>query len=134
MTEFVNAQTAKVIKGLEECSKADFNSCMDRICPYAPKNTNNFCNCRIHLLIDALELLKTQRETIDELISADKALKLMEEHGAKWIEYPDCLAYDGAYSDSHIVCSACKHVFSIMDNCTEEFDYCPHCGAKMEGQ
>ena len=27
----------------------------------------------------ALELLKSQRETIDELISADKALKLMEE-------------------------------------------------------
>ena len=50
---------------------------------------------------------------------------------AEWIEYPECLAYDGAYSDSHIVCSACKHVFSTMDNCTEEFDYCPHCGAKM---
>lgn len=48
----------KVIKGLEECSKADFNPCVDRVCPYAPKNTNNFCNCRIHLLIDALALLK----------------------------------------------------------------------------
>ena len=83
MTEFVNAQTAKVIKGLEECSKADFNPCMDRVCPYAPKNTNNFCNCRIHLLIDALELLKAQRETIDELISADKALKLLKEQDAE---------------------------------------------------
>ena len=51
----------KVIKGLEECSKADFNPCMDRVCPYAPKNTNNFCDCRIHLLIDALELLKEQK-------------------------------------------------------------------------
>lgn len=65
----------KVIKGLEECSKADFNPCMERVCPYAPKNTNNFCDCRIHLLIDALELIKAQRETIDELISADKLLK-----------------------------------------------------------
>ena len=60
------------------------------------------------------------------------ALALLKEQEAEWIEYPKCLAYDGAYSDSHIVCSACKHVFSIMDNCTEEFDYCPHCGAKMK--
>lgn len=60
------------------------------------------------------------------------ALSLLKEQEAKWIEYPECLAYDGAYSDSHIVCSACKYVFSIMDNCTEEFDYCPHCGAKMK--
>lgn len=59
-------------------------------------------------------------------------LKLLKEQEAKWIEYPECLAYDGTYSDSHIVCSACKHVFDIMDNCTEEFDYCPHCGAKMK--
>jgi hypothetical protein len=62
----------------------------------------------------------------------DDALALLKEQEAKWIEYPECLAYDGAYSDSHIVCSACKHVFNIMDNCTEEFDYCPHCGAKMK--
>ena len=63
--------------------------------------------------------------------SADD-IELLKEQEAEWIEYPECLAYDGAYSDSHIVCSACKHVFSIMDNCTEEFDYCPHCGAKMK--
>ncbi len=62
------------------------------------------------------------------------AIALLKEQEAEWIEYPECLVYDGAYSDSHIVCSACKHVFSIMDNCTEEFDYCPHCGAKMEGR
>lgn len=64
----------------------------------------------------------------------DKVVKLLKERDAEWIEYPECLAYDGAYSDSHIVCSACKHVFSIMDNCTEEFDYCPHCGAKMDDE
>jgi L-ribulose-5-phosphate 3-epimerase UlaE len=62
----------------------------------------------------------------------EEILSLLKEQEAKWIEYPECLAYDGAYSDSHIVCSACKHVFDIMDNCTEEFDYCPHCGAKMK--
>ena len=52
----------------------------------------------------------------------------------EWIEYPDCLRYEGAYADDQIVCSACHHVFSIMDNCTEEFDFCPHCGADMRGE
>ncbi len=61
------------------------------------------------------------------------ALKLLNEQEAKWIEYPECLQYDGALDDSYIACSACGHVFNIMDNCTEEFDYCPHCGAKMNG-
>lgn len=65
-------------------------------------------------------------------MAMENAISLLKEQDAEWIEYPECLAYDGAYSDSHIVCSACKHVFSIMDNCTEEFDYCPHCGAKMK--
>ena len=70
--------------------------------------------------------IKISLECIEDI------LELLKEQEAEWIEYPECLAYDGAYSDSHIVCSACKHVFSIMDNCTEEFDYCPHCGAKMK--
>jgi hypothetical protein len=58
-----------------------------------------------------------------------------EQRKGKWIEYPDCLRYEGAYSDDHIVCSDCGHVFSILDNCTEEFDFCPNCGAEMsEGE
>lgn len=52
----------------------------------------------------------------------------------EWIEYPDCLQYDGAYADDQIVCSVCHHVFSILDNCTEEFDFCPYCGADMRGE
>lgn len=60
------------------------------------------------------------------------SLDLLKEQKGKWIEYPECLKYDGANSDDYIVCSACKHVFNIIDNCTEEFDYCPHCGAKMD--
>lgn len=51
-------------------------------------------------------------------------------HG-RWIEYPLCLGYVGAYSEDHIVCSNCKSVWSIIDNDTERFDYCPACGAKM---
>lgn len=52
---------------------------------------------------------------------------------ARWIEYPLCLGYVGAYSEDHIVCSNCKKVWSIIDNDTERFDYCPACGAKMDG-
>ena len=51
---------------------------------------------------------------------------------ARWIEYPLCLGYVGAYSEDHIVCSNCKSVWSIIDNDTERFDYCPACGAKMD--
>lgn len=48
-----------------------------------------------------------------------------------WIGYPECLKYPNAYADDHIVCSVCEECFSILDNCTERFDFCPHCGADM---
>lgn len=57
-----------------------------------------------------------------------------ERKKGQWIEYPDCLEYEDAYSDDHIVCSVCGHVYNICDNCTEEFDFCPHCGADMRGE
>ena len=31
-----------------------------------------------------------------------------------------------------IICSACKESFNIMDNDAYRFDFCPHCGAKMD--
>lgn len=51
-------------------------------------------------------------------------------HG-RWIGYPECLKYKNALDDSDIVCSVCGEAFDILDNDTERFDYCPHCGAKM---
>lgn len=53
---------------------------------------------------------------------------------ARWITYPECLGYDGAYHDEHIVCSACHSVWNIIDNDTERFDHCPACGANMDGE
>ena len=50
----------------------------------------------------------------------------------KWIEWPECLKFKNAYSNDHIVCDCCGEVFSVIDNDTERFNYCPHCGAKME--
>ena len=74
------------------------------------------------------------------IINAEKAIDVIEslpsaepeQETGKWIEFPDSLQYDGAYSDDHIVCSECHHVFSILDNCTEEWKCCPNCGARLE--
>lgn len=50
---------------------------------------------------------------------------------ARWIGYPECLKYTNAYSDDHIVCSACEECFSILGNDCERFNFCPNCGAQM---
>ena len=71
-----------------------------------------------------------QGRRADDLLSLLKSLD--EKQKAEWIEYPECLKYKNALDDTYIACSSCGHVFNMIDNCTEEFDYCPHCGAKME--
>lgn len=75
--------------------------------------------------------IKTRRCNVDyEIIKVDaKPVR----HG-RWIGYPECLQYDNAIDDSYIVCSVCKEPFNIIDNDTERFDYCPHCGADMRGE
>lgn len=47
-------------------------------------------------------------------------------HG-KWCEGTEC------YSDDFIVCSVCGEAFNVLDNDTYRFDYCPKCGARMDG-
>ena len=32
-----------------------------------------------------------------------------------------------------IICSECGCSWNLIDNCTETFNYCPNCGAKMDG-
>lgn len=59
------------------------------------------------------------------------AADVVEVRHGRWIGYPECLKYTNAYSDDHIVCSACEECFSILDNDCERFNFCPHCGAKM---
>lgn len=68
------------------------------------------------------------KKTIDAIPAADVAPVVH----AHWVEYPECLKYPNAYNDDHIVCSACKECFSVLDNDTERFNYCPNCGAKMD--
>lgn len=67
------------------------------------------------------------------LICQAPTTDLVERKTGEWIGYPECLKYTNAYSDDHIVCSACEECFSILDNDCERFNFCPNCGAKMEG-
>lgn len=100
----------EVIKALSCCvlrAPDDRPRCGD--CPYP---TGSACSNR--LKADALALLK------------------QEPKRGRWITYPESLAYEGAYSEDHIVCSECESVWSIMDNDTETFSYCPKCGTRME--
>ena len=72
---------------------------------------------------------RTFAAMIDSVPAADvKPVKRGE-----WIGYPECLKYPNAYADTHIVCSVCEECFSMLDNDTERFDFCPHCGAVMSG-
>jgi NADH pyrophosphatase NudC (nudix superfamily) len=52
-------------------------------------------------------------------------------HG-RWIDFPECLEYEGALDEEYFVCSECHHVWNTMDNCAETFRYCPNCGSKNE--
>lgn len=36
--------------------------------------------------------------------------------------------------EDEIVCSSCGASFNVIDNCTETFNFCPNCGAWMEGR
>ena len=52
----------------------------------------------------------------------------------EWVGYPECMKYPNAYADHHVVCSACEECFSVLDNDTERFNFCPHCGSDMRGE
>ena len=57
---------------------------------------------------------------------AKAALELLEEYGktGEWIDHTF------TYSDD-IECPFCHKRWNVIDNCTETFDYCPGCGAKL---
>ena len=74
------------------------------------------------------------KEYIEAKIMKQHAVDAVPVVHARWINYPECLGYDGAYTDEHIVCSACHSVWNIIDNDADRFDHCPVCGAKMDGE
>ena len=68
---------------------------------------------------------------IDKWVDAIPAADVKPVVHGRWIEYPDCLKYPNAYADDHIVCSVCEECFSVLDNDTARFWFCPHCGADL---
>lgn len=55
--------------------------------------------------------------------------KTVDAPSGRWICYPESLKYK-----SSIECSVCGEAFNIINNETKRFNYCPHCGAKMDGE
>ena len=79
---------------------------------------------------------------------ADAETRLMslepERKKGKWIEdaetYYKAVNEKGGGVDENtpfftddIACSECLAMFSVIDNCTETFNFCPNCGADMRG-
>lgn len=78
-------------------------------------------------MITSSVLDKAER-AISEMPSADvQPVK----HG-RWIDFPECLEYEGALDEEYFVCSECHHVWNTIDNCAETFRYYPNCGSKNE--
>ena len=99
--------------------------------------------------IDALLGITAMRNTIplDSAIFNIKKLPSIqpERKMGRWIEdaetYYKAVNEKGGgvnentpYFTDCIACSECLSMFSVIDNETERFDFCPNCGAKMEDE
>ena len=63
------------------------------------------------------------KETKKFVEAYEMAIKALERSTGHWINYNT-----PCFSE----CSECSHPFDWADNCMEDWQYCPNCGAKME--
>ena len=59
--------------------------------------------------------------------TAEEYYKAVNEYGGGVNEYTQY------FLDDDIACSVCLAMYSVIDNETERFDFCPSCGCRMEG-
>ncbi len=76
---------------------------------------------------DEIERLNRQNAALQDTVNV--LVKFINDsqpirHG-RWDTYMD---------DNYIKCSSCQRLFNVIDNNTEDFIYCPNCGAKMDGK
>lgn len=74
--------------------------------------------------IDNLSPVTPKQRTGHWIETAEEYYKAVNEYGGGVNE-------DTPYFVDDIACSECLSMFSVIDNETERFDCCPHCGAKM---
>ena len=63
-------------------------------------------------------------DNVDDWMDAPPTVDAVEVVHGRWVE-------DTA--TDMIACTECGHAWNTIDNCTETFNYCPNCGAKMDG-
>lgn len=78
---------------------------------------------RIRAVPDSDVYIAMSYGTAKDLI---EALKEHEEKSGEWLETPD-----GNGGEESIICPFCGGEWNTIDNCTETFDYCPKCGARL---
>lgn len=77
-------------------------------------------------------------------VAAIEAVECAEPKTGEWIgdaetfykavnEYGGGVDENTPYFTDDIACSKCLAKFSVIDNETERFDFCPNCGARMRG-
>ena len=83
---------------------------------------------------DHAEFIRMSIEALEQEPKTGHWIETAEEYYKAVNEYGGGVNDDTPYFVDDIACSECLSMFSVIDNETERFDYCPHCGAKMESE
>ena len=75
---------------------------------------------KVKIDIPKAAIMQNQRNEALEV-----AIKALERSTGHWINYNT-----PCFSE----CSECSHPFDWADNCMEDWQYCPNCGAKMDSE
>ena len=82
---------------------------------------------KLHCSDDYRDGLYRGMEIAESYIKNAPTVDAVEVVHGEWVQ----IGYDKAMD--RITCSCCKEYWNIADNDTESFNYCPNCGAKMDG-
>ena len=82
---------------------------------------------------DAIGVTTGYLSKVSKRLSIDKIEKLVNVLGVSFAELLETRKWiDHTYADGNdIECPFCHKKWNVIENCTETFDYCPGCGAKL---